>query len=128
MKITAALAVAPHSDFSVETVDLGAPTTMKCWCALPAWGCATDLIFRDQFAPLPLPAVLGHEGAGVVEAVGGAVTDLAPGDTVVLGFSSCGRARAATSTCPAIAANSCRATMPGCAWMEPARSAATARR
>ncbi|WP_022675780.1 alcohol dehydrogenase catalytic domain-containing protein, partial [Novosphingobium sp. B-7] len=91
MKITAALAVAPHSDFSVETVDLGAPQANEVLVRIAGVGlCHTDLVFRDQFVPLPLPAVLGHEGAGVVEAVGSAVTDLAPGDTVVLGFSSCG--------------------------------------
>ena len=91
MKITAALAVAPHSDFSVETVDLGAPQPHEVLVRIAGVGlCHTDLVIRDQFAPLPLPAVLGHEGAGVVEAVGSAVTDLAPGDTVVLGFSSCG--------------------------------------
>ncbi len=32
--------------------------------------CHTDLIVRDQWYPVPLPAVLGHEGAGVVERVG----------------------------------------------------------
>src|SRR5690606_39816229 len=35
--------------------------------------CHTDLVVRDQVYPVPLPVVLGHEGAGVVEAVGGAV-------------------------------------------------------
>ena len=55
--------------------------------------CHTDLVFRDQFVPYPLPAVLGHEGSGIIEAVGEAVTGLAVGDRVVLGFSSCG-------TCP----------------------------
>jgi aryl-alcohol dehydrogenase len=38
-----------------------------------------------------LPAVLGHEGAGVIEAVGAEVTHLAPGDHVVLGFAACRR-------------------------------------
>ncbi len=32
--------------------------------------CHTDLIVRDQWYPVPLPIVLGHEGAGIVEAVG----------------------------------------------------------
>lgn len=52
--------------------------------------CHTDLIFRDQFVPYPVPAVLGHEGAGTIEAIGPGVEGLAPGDPVVLAFSSCG--------------------------------------
>ena len=52
--------------------------------------CHTDLIMRDQWYPVPLPAVLGHEGAGVVERVGSAVTLVAPGDRVGMSFDSCG--------------------------------------
>jgi len=64
--------------------------------------CHTDLIGRsgllgDQF----LPAVLGHEGSGVVEAVGPGVVDLAVGDHVVLTFDSCGRCRVCRSGAPA---------------------------
>lgn len=46
--------------------------------------CRSDLSVRDGTIPFPLPAVLGHEGAGVVEAVGGEVSRVAPGDHVVL--------------------------------------------
>jgi aryl-alcohol dehydrogenase len=52
--------------------------------------CHTDLICRDQWLPVPLPAVLGHEGAGVVRAVGSTVTKVAVGDRVGLTFDSCG--------------------------------------
>jgi aryl-alcohol dehydrogenase len=52
--------------------------------------CHTDMVMRDQLVPTPFPAVLGHEGAGVVERVGGDVEGLAPGDHVVLSFASCG--------------------------------------
>jgi aryl-alcohol dehydrogenase len=45
---------------------------------------------RDQQVPVPLPAVLGHEGAGIVEAVGSAVTAAEPGDRVIVSFNSCG--------------------------------------
>ena len=55
--------------------------------------CHTDLICRDQWLPVPLPAVLGHEGAGVVRAVGPSVTEVAPGDRVGMTFSSCGHCR-----------------------------------
>lgn len=55
--------------------------------------CHTDLYIRDQNIPTPLPMVLGHEGAGVVEQVGAAVTTIAPGDHVVMTFMSCGLCR-----------------------------------
>ncbi|WMY09563.1 NAD(P)-dependent alcohol dehydrogenase [Paraburkholderia phenoliruptrix] len=53
--------------------------------------CHTDIVVRDQYYPTPLPAVLGHEGAGVVVKVGSAVTKVAPGDHVVLAYGSCGK-------------------------------------
>ena len=52
---------------------------------------------RDQTFPVPQPVVLGHEGAGIVEAVGSAVTAVAPGDHVVMSYDSCG-------VCPSCAA------------------------
>ena len=52
--------------------------------------CHTDLTALDGAVPLPTPFVLGHEGSGVVEAVGPEVTSLAVGDHVVLTFASCG--------------------------------------
>ncbi|MCU1682802.1 MAG: alcohol dehydrogenase [Amycolatopsis sp.] len=53
--------------------------------------CHTDLVARDPaFAAALLPAVLGHEGSGVVTAVGGEVTDFEVGDHVVMSFDSCG--------------------------------------
>jgi aryl-alcohol dehydrogenase len=55
--------------------------------------CHTDLAVRDGKLPVSLPGVLGHEGAGIVEAVGSAVTAASPGDRVVMSFNSCG-------TCP----------------------------
>ena len=53
--------------------------------------CHTDLHARDGYFPnLPYPIVCGHEGAGIVEEIGAAVTDLAPGDPVVISFPYCG--------------------------------------
>lgn len=52
--------------------------------------CHTDAIVRDGVYPTPLPAVLGHEGAGVVEQVGTSVTTVQPGDHVVLSAAYCG--------------------------------------
>jgi aryl-alcohol dehydrogenase len=52
--------------------------------------CHTDAAVRNQVYPTPLPAVLGHEGSGIVEAVGSAVTTVEPGDHVVLSVNTCG--------------------------------------
>lgn len=92
MDILAAIAEAPHGDFTLATVQIAAPRADEVLVRIAGVGlCHTDLVARDQFIPIPLPAVLGHEGAGVVEAVGSAVTKVKAGDTVVLGFSSCGQ-------------------------------------
>jgi len=57
--------------------------------------CHSDLNVLDGTAPAPLPIVLGHEGAGVVEALGEGVAGLALGDPVVIGTSvPCGACRA----------------------------------
>jgi len=62
--------------------------------------CATR---RFQF---PLPAVLGHEGVGVVERVGNAVTAVAPGDRVVMSYQACGHCKPCLSGNPAYCAHS----------------------
>ena len=53
--------------------------------------CHTDLGVAAGALPFPLPGVLGHEGAGVVEEVGAAVIRVAAGDRVLLSYTSCGR-------------------------------------
>lgn len=75
---------------SVEHIDFDPPRADEIRVRIVGTGiCHTDLVFRDGF-PVPLPIVLGHEGAGVVESVGPEVTRLEPGDHVVLSFNSCG--------------------------------------
>jgi aryl-alcohol dehydrogenase len=91
MDTLAAIAQASHSDFALATVQIEEPRAHEVLVRIVGVGlCHTDLVARDQFIPIPLPAVLGHEGAGIVEAVGSAVTKVVPGDAVVIGFSSCG--------------------------------------
>jgi aryl-alcohol dehydrogenase len=76
---------------SLETLELEAPRADEILVRVVATGvCHTDIAMRDQTFPVPQPVVLGHEGAGVVEAVGAAVRSVAPGDHVVMSYDSCG--------------------------------------
>lgn len=91
MDVTAAIVPAPGADFVIETLQIEQPRDDEVLVEIAGVGlCHTDLVFRDQFVPIPTPVVLGHEGAGVVRAVGAAVTGVRPGDSVIVGFSSCG--------------------------------------
>ncbi|WP_298283163.1 NAD(P)-dependent alcohol dehydrogenase [Acidocella sp.] len=77
--------------FSVETLTLDEPRAGEVLVEIVGVGiCHTDIVVRDQYYPTPLPAVLGHEGAGRVMKVGAGVTKVAPGDHVVLAFGACG--------------------------------------
>jgi len=91
MDIIAAVARSADGPFTLETAVLDPPRPDEVLVRIVGVGlCHTDLIARDQFIPIPLPAVLGHEGSGIVEAVGAGVTKVRPGDRVVLSFNSCG--------------------------------------
>jgi aryl-alcohol dehydrogenase len=92
MKITAAVVPARSAPFEIETLDLAAPLADEVLLRVVASGmCHTDLHARDgYFSNLSYPVVCGHEGAGIVEQVGAAVTDIAPGDPVVISFPWCG--------------------------------------
>ncbi|WP_406351480.1 NAD(P)-dependent alcohol dehydrogenase [Streptomyces sp. NBC_01635] len=91
MNVTAAVVRGKSMPFAVEELELDDLRPGEVRVRMVATGvCHTDAIVRDQVYPTPLPAVLGHEGAGVVEAVGSAVTSVAPGDHVVLSAASCG--------------------------------------
>lgn len=86
----AAIARSQRAPMSLETVDVAAPRADEVLVRLVATGvCHTDIVCRDAF-PVPMPIVLGHEGAGIVEAVGSAVSHLAVGDHVIFSFNSCG--------------------------------------
>ena len=86
----AAVTWSKGADFAFEHVELDALRPDEVRVRLVATGiCQSDLgAVRGHF-PFPLPAVLGHEGAGVVEAVGSAVTLTKVGDRVLLSYSSC---------------------------------------
>jgi aryl-alcohol dehydrogenase len=91
MKITAAVTREKGGPFGLEELELGELRDDEILVEVSASGvCHTDLICRDQWLPVPLPAVLGHEGAGIVSAIGSAVTKVAVGDRVGMTFDSCG--------------------------------------
>ena len=92
MKIRAAVVRARGAPFSIEAVELDPPRPDEILVKVKAVGiCHTDLVVRDGMVSTPMPVVLGHEGAGVVEAVGAWVGKVKPGDHVVMTFNSCGK-------------------------------------
>jgi aryl-alcohol dehydrogenase len=92
--VSAAVVRQRGGPFIIEKLRLSAPRPDEVLVRIIAAGmCHTDMVVRDQVYPVPQPIVLGHEGAGVVEQVGAAVTKVRPGDHVVLSFMSCGRCR-----------------------------------
>ena len=82
-------AVVAHAvnDFSVVNVDLDKPKVGEVLVKMKATGiCHSDLSIINGTIRWKLPSVLGHEGAGIVEEVGEGVTNVKPGDHVVLSF------------------------------------------
>ncbi len=91
MQITAAVLRASDQPYSIETVELEEPRADEILVRLVGTGmCHTDLLPRGEATISPPPIICGHEGAGVVEAIGGDVTGVEVGDHVVLSFESCG--------------------------------------
>ncbi|MGZ4429217.1 MAG: S-(hydroxymethyl)mycothiol dehydrogenase [Nocardioidaceae bacterium] len=83
---------------SIETVNVPDPGPGEALVQVQACGvCHTDLHYREGGINDDFPFLLGHEAAGVVEAVGEGVTEVAPGDFVVLNWRAvCGECRACT--------------------------------
>lgn len=63
--------------------------------------CHSDIAVRDGLYPVPRPLILGHEGSGIVERVGSAVTKVNPGDPVALSYLSCGHCKSCDNNAPA---------------------------
>lgn len=90
MQVTAAVVREAEKPFQIEELELDAPRDDEILVKIHSVGvCHTDIGVRNQWLPVPLPVVLGHEGAGVVESVGAGITKVEPGDKVVLTFASC---------------------------------------
>jgi aryl-alcohol dehydrogenase len=101
--VTAAVTETKGAPFELTELELDDLRPDEVLVKVAAVGiCHTDLIIRDQWYPVPLPAVLGHEGAGVVEKVGSAVTRFQPGDRVGMTYNSCGHCRSCAKGRPVI--------------------------
>ena len=91
----AAVLRAPRSPLTLEELAQSPPRAGEVLVQMGAAGlCASDHHVMQGTATLPLPCVLGHEGAGTIEAVGPGVTSVRPGDRCILSFiSNCGHCR-----------------------------------
>lgn len=83
----------PHQPLTMEEIKVDKPMPHEVLVRTVATGvCHSDLHFVDGLYPMQAPAILGHEAAGIVEAVGEQVTYVKPGDHVILCLSVfCGK-------------------------------------
>lgn len=95
-EVRGVIARAAGEPVSIETIVVPDPGPGEAVVAIRACGvCHTDLHYREGGINDEFPFLLGHEAAGVIEAVGAGVTDVAPGDFVVLNWRAvCGTCRA----------------------------------
>lgn len=103
MEVSARAAICRGNNvpFAIEEVALDALQPDELLVRIAACGiCHTDIAVRDGQLPVPLPIVLGHEGAGIVERVGAAVTVAKPGDRVLMSFNSCGHCPSCEAASP----------------------------
>jgi aryl-alcohol dehydrogenase len=94
MKVRAAVVERERAPFRIEELELDDPRAREVVVRVVAAGiCHSDLVARDGLWSVPFPLVCGHEGAGIVEAVGSDVSTVRPGDHVLCGFAFCGSCR-----------------------------------
>ena len=90
MKITAAVVHERAGPFNLETSSSAIRAPMNCWSRSRPPACAPPTCTAATATTEALPAVFGHEGAGIVRAVGSGVTEFKPGDHVVMSYPWCG--------------------------------------
>ncbi|EED36709.1 aryl-alcohol dehydrogenase [Luminiphilus syltensis NOR5-1B] len=102
MKAIGAVIEEPGGVFQCRDFQLADPRADEVLVEIAGCGvCHTDLVCRDQGIPVPTPCILGHEGSGVVKAVGSAVSRVSPGDHVVLSYQNCGECQNCLKGAPA---------------------------
>lgn len=113
----AAILHAPHQPLTIEEVSIEKPKGREVLVRTAVAGlCHSDLHFIEGSYPAPLPVVLGHEAAGIVEAVGSEVSYLKPGDHVISCLSVfCGHCEFCTTGHPSICQNPDVKMAPGAA-------------
>ena len=90
MQMQAAILTEAHTPFKIETVDLDPPRAGEALVKMAAAGiCHSDWHIVAGKAPFHAPIILGHEGSGIIEAVGAGVTRVKPGDHVTLSWKAC---------------------------------------
>jgi Zn-dependent alcohol dehydrogenase len=103
MRARAAILNQLNAPLSIDDVEVGDPKQGEVLVRMVASGvCHTDVSVMHGILPSPLPVILGHEGAGVVESVGPGVTKLQKGDHVVTAAVA-GNARRACGASPSSA-------------------------
>ena len=91
MKTLAAVVTEIGKPLSLMELDIEDPRDDEILVRVVASGvCHTDLVVQAGMLPVPIPVILGHEGAGVVEKIGSKVSKVKIGDHVVMSFNSCG--------------------------------------
>ena len=109
MRITAAVVHEKGAEFRFETLELADPGPDELIVRVVACGiCQTDIHGRDDYFGIGYPCVFGHEGAGVVERIGGAVRKVAPGDRVIMVSPACGACAACRRGLPGYCAEARR--------------------
>ena len=95
-EVRGVVALAKGEPVSIETIVIPDPGPGEAVVKIQSCGvCHTDLHYREGGINDEFPFLLGHEAAGIVESVGEGVTDVAPGDFVVLNWRAvCGNCRA----------------------------------
>jgi S-(hydroxymethyl)glutathione dehydrogenase/alcohol dehydrogenase len=93
MKVNGAVFLGQGSEMPIEELELSEPGVGEVLVRYGASGlCHSDLAVLNGTLPIPGPSILGHEGAGTVEAVGSGVEKVKVGDTVVVSFiPACGQ-------------------------------------
>jgi NDMA-dependent alcohol dehydrogenase len=104
-----------NEPLKIESIELKPPREDEVVVRMVASGvCHSDLSVVQMKIPIPPPAVLGHEGAGIVEEVGAAVRDLRPGDHVILSWvENCGKCVYCTAGRPHLCDTGIRNAMAG---------------